>query len=107
MQVGKPLVASATCQPPQCRVCLQKDSVLPRDLLFHISVLSTMYATGRGMAQLVEHVAFDLKLGGSIPAIVLRNHCWVRLPHSSLSCAILPGVQGKVGCPPTSSVSPS
>ena len=59
-----------------------------------------------GMAQLVGHIVFDLKLCGLIPANFFRSNCWVRLPHSSPSHVGLPGVQGKVGCPPTSSSVP-
>jgi hypothetical protein len=59
------------------------------------------------MSQLVGHIAFDMKLYGLIPTIYLRSSCWLRLPHSSLSHAVLPGVQGKLGCPPKSCVSPS
>ena len=48
----------------------------------------------------VNHVAFGLRLCGLIPAIFLRSNCWVRLPQSLPSCAVLPGLQETVGCPP-------
>jgi hypothetical protein len=57
-----------------------------------------------GLRYLVEHVAFDLTLCGSIPAIFLRSNCWVRLPYTLPSRTVLPSVQEIVCCPPTSSL---
>ena len=52
-----------------------------------------------GNGLVVKQVAFDLRLWGSIPAILLRSNWWVRLPHSIPSCPVLPDVQEIVGCP--------
>ena len=55
---------------------------LLQDLLVqHFLVLWYPLSSGinlcNGLWKLVEHVAFDLKLCGSIPAIFLRSNCWV------------------------------
>ena len=59
------------------------------------------------MAQLAGHVAFDLKLCGSIPVYseaIVRFHSHTPNRHA-WSCLVCK--EGKVGCPPTSSVPPS
>ena len=53
-----------------------------------------------GNGFVVKHIAFDLRLCGSIPAIFLRSNFWVQLPHSLPSCTVLPGWCARNSAPP-------
>ena len=88
----------------QSQFCLSVNIPYSRNLLVYMHFIDYY----RGMAQLVGEIACDLKLCGLIPAIYLRSNCWVPPPQSSPSHAVFPGgVQGKFGCPPKISVTPS